>query len=44
MNVETQFLYPFLNALRKISRAIFFEHIALTDDKELCVCVCVFLL
>ena len=32
MNVETQFLYPFLNALRKISRAIFFEHIALTES------------
>ena len=31
-NVETQLLYPFLNALRKISRAIFFEHNALTES------------
>ena len=31
-NVETQLLYPFLNALHKISRAIFFDHNALTES------------
>ena len=30
--METQLLYPFLNALHKISRAIFFDHNALTES------------